>query len=397
LNKVDPDNYCAAIRKLKLRLPGAGKARFFNFAPIDAGRLESETVEQIFFLGSYYAHCIRNQFFEIDGFKFVLSNGFLASHAYNLALLWMTSEGDQRMVRLRHNFKKFYAECALFQRNCLIGRALLIETLAYEQGVMQPIFAEKATDAFLNKKANMLASIMSDILNSHELCHFFIKRSPSTWEKEIGELYDGALGETYKNLRNTGDITNSIELMCDGYGAYSIWNAESSYQVEIPNLLTRLRLCAFGFLCFGELLSLQISAWYGAKQSAEEDLNINLASDKRTKAQFSIFRGRDAAMDRRVANILVLLEGEATKRGMSLYGEDSYFSLPHNSHQILREAFESFDDLTKNELAGLDGTDVGRRGIAQLLAESLHNHPLGVEHLLWRSKQFAVGGAALDP
>jgi hypothetical protein len=35
--------------------------------------------------------------------------------------------------------------------------------------------------------------------------------------------------------------------------------------------------------------------------------------------------------------------------------------------------------------------------MAQLLAESLHGHDKGAEHLLWRSKRFFQGGKDIDP
>jgi len=87
-------------------------------------------------------------------------------------------------------------------------------------------------------------------------------------------------------------------------------------------------------------------------------------------------------------------QGQGTAR---LYGDDGAFPLPESTRAELLSAFDRFGDLIEPVGAGMTGTDIHRRGLAQLVAESLHGHPSGAEFLLWRSKRFSVGGEPIDP
>lgn len=380
----------------KARLPGGNRSRFIAFAEVNA----STDSSQSFHYGSYYAHCIGNAFFHEKGFDFILSNGFLASHAYNLALVLLHYRGsaDGKMARaLAHNFKKFYAECALFKRNCLIGRALLIETLAYEQDLMIPVFAAAEADAALATRARLTANVMSSLLSGHELSHYFQRQSPDEWIKEFGSLYGGTLGHRYEEAAAQGHADSAVELVCDAVGAFTVWRPESDYSAEIPDHVSRLRICALGFLCFGELLSLQRSAWTCADRSVEDEAAISLGSELRPQDAFSLWRNRDKEMDERVATIIDLLEQEAERLGGSLFDHDDWIPLDQNTKALLQTAYDSFDDILEEPVAGLSGTTLQRRQMAQLIAESLHGHPHGADHLLWRSKRFTVGGQPVDP
>src|SRR5690349_12895076 len=95
---------------------------------------------------SLYEHAITNSFEPVRGHLFMVSNGFVTSYVYNLALVWLWyAQGGEALqprldAALRHNFKKFFAECTLARCNCLVARGLLIETLTFEQDLMRPIF-----------------------------------------------------------------------------------------------------------------------------------------------------------------------------------------------------------------------------------------------------------------
>ena len=82
--------------------------------------------------------------------------------------------------------------------------------------------------------------------------------------------------------------------------------------------------------------------------------------------------------------------------GLQMYGSDGIFPLQRERLQLLDAAFFGF---AENGVSGgvHSGTDGTGRGIMQLMAEALSGHDLGVEHLLWRSKQFSVGGQQVDP
>ena len=155
------------------------RARFFQTSEVAAGRLSTEHEDQAFQYVALYEHRIGISVRPIGDHVFIISNGFLTSHAYNLALTWLwryRAPGPERAglgAALRHNYKKFFAECVLAHENRLIGRALLIETLMYEQDLMQPMFDAVAADPGLGQIASEIAQLMSSLAAQHELTHYW--------------------------------------------------------------------------------------------------------------------------------------------------------------------------------------------------------------------------------
>lgn len=392
----DPGPAAEAARALiRAKLAHEGDARYLEFAPIDQVPEQPGTLHY----GSVYMHRIGNQLHRFRDATFIISNTFLSSHAYNLGLVMLVYRNDpaQQAAALRSNFKKFYAECALGASNCLIGRALLIETLMYEQDLAREIFSAVEQDSVLAEQGRVLVDVMSTMLNIHELTHHFERNPSAEWQQDVAALYGGALAKARAKMLASGHADDAIELVCDAVGAWQVWNDKTGIGDRVPSLVTRLRLCAFGFLCFGELASLQRSAHLLAARAAEEDAAISLGADKRTPGTFTIWRDRDAGMDRRVAAIVGLLQAEAERQGTVLFAHDPDFPLLPETPAMLRDAFDRFDEAASDNPPGLTGTDLARRGLAQLLAESLHHHPEGAAHLLWRSKRFTQSGMPLDP
>jgi hypothetical protein len=60
---------------------------------------------------------------------------------------------------LAHNFKKFFAEQIYRQTNRIPSRALLLETLLYEQEMMVGVFAAKERDSRLSADADAASSL----------------------------------------------------------------------------------------------------------------------------------------------------------------------------------------------------------------------------------------------
>lgn len=391
-----PLDLAVAVGRLKLKLPTGYRLLQVGDDAIPTGQADGLPLHYV----SLYAHIFGLSLVEAGGRLFIISNGFLASHAYNLALVMLHhgARGEAALLTaLRHNFKKIYAECALYRGNCLIGRALLIETIAYEQDVMRPLFAAAASDPALGARARIISNVMAAIVGGHELGHYFERLDPAGWLDELAMLGDGSLARLVVQRQQSVAGKLAIETACDGVGAWSVWRADSDYAEAVPDQIDRLRLCAFAFLCFGELFSLQRSAWFAADQAKTEDQAIALGSERRTALQFSLPRGRDAAMDDRVGAMLGYFEAEAAKLGGALYGDDGFFPLRRGDAGVLRQAFETFDALAEDDPPGLGGTDLHRRGLAQMMGEALHGHPGGATHLLWRSKRFLQGGQDIDP
>ena len=92
-----------------------------------------------------------------------------------------------------------------------------------------------------------------------------------------------------------------------------------------------------------------------------------------------------------------MLNTHLTRAGNALFGQEGAFPVPESTGVQLRNAFERFADVIEPPDGGMTGTNLQRRRLAQLVAESLHEHPRGAEFLLWRSKRFNVGGKDVDP
>lgn len=68
----------------------------------------------------------------------IINNTYLASFAYNVFLCCLYHPGlpwaaPATTALLKHNFKKFFAEQLLYFRNNIFSRAVLLETLLFEQ------------------------------------------------------------------------------------------------------------------------------------------------------------------------------------------------------------------------------------------------------------------------
>jgi|SRR5208282_5369205 len=87
--------------------------------------------------------------------RVMIQNTYIASFAYNLFLCWLSAHKNpssrESLDRLlAHNFKKFFAEQIYRQTSRVPSRALLLETLLYEQAMMVHIFAAKERDPKLS-------------------------------------------------------------------------------------------------------------------------------------------------------------------------------------------------------------------------------------------------------
>ena len=385
-----------ALQRLKCLHP---HARMWGHGEVEAGRVQGEDVAQCFILVSMYEHDITEHFRTLGSHRFIIANGFLASHAYNLALVWLSDARDRtlRRARLRSNFKKFYAETLLHARDVMIGRALLLETLAYEQGLMRPIFDAAAADTALAARARTAGSAMTDLAQHHELGHYFHARAPAELEAELAVFLDGCLHAELETLRTQYAHHHVEEVMCDGVAAQlGILGDDASGRSD-AELTARLRRTAFGFQAFYRLMDLRACARITAQQSPDDLVAVALGSEIRPKdaPPYSIGRHPDVAV--RVQAMQRMLTAFAQRRGLALYGEDGEFPLTSEAWEDLDAAFESFADVAPDDTPPHMGCDAQGRNLMRLVAESLSQHPSGTEHLLWRSKRFIKGEAAIDP
>jgi hypothetical protein len=384
-----------ALERLKRLHP---HARMWGHEEVEAGRVEGENETQSFIAIFLYEHDITEHFRPLGGYKFIITNGFLSSHAYNLALVWLQGQGDRglRRARLRHNFKKFYAETMLYARDVMLGRSLLLETLAYEQELMAPIFDAAKADPNLGERASTLASAMTGLAQHHELGHYFKGRSPAEFASEESRLLDGCLEPIVAQLRKQYAERHVEEVICDGLAAHvGILGADQKPSSD-AELTARLRCTVFGLQVFFHLMNLRHSALATATEHPDDRVAIDLGSEIRPKDQPAYSTGHEPEVQLRAEAISQVLKAFAQQRNLPLYGDDGDFPLLPEAWEDLDHAFEHFGDEAPPGTPSHLGCDARGRGIMRLVAEALAHHPGGTEHLLWRSKKFTRGSTPVD-
>jgi hypothetical protein len=274
---------------------------------------------------------------------------------------------------------------------------MLLETLIYEEALMKPIFDAIARDESLGKLAADIASTTTRLASLHELSHLFLRRSRAEFEPTARAAFQGLTGESVDGVRARFGPDLAEETLCDAFAAHH-GVTSPDFPLAGYDPVARARITAFSFLVFSDLIALEASAIATAEGSELEDAAlIDLASEKRPKAPATFKVGRLPSADVRATEMVGLLEAHAQRGGHALLGEEGVFPLPRSSRADLLAAFERFGDLIEPMDGGMTGTDAHRRGLAQLVAESLHGHPDGADFLLWRSKRFSVGGTPVDP
>ena len=391
-----PPDLVKAIDRLKSLHP---TARMWNHGEVDAGRLQSEDAEQSFILVSLYEHDITEHFRALGGYRFIISNGFLSSHAYNLALVWLQGQDNRelRRVRFRHNFKKFFAEVMLHRRDTMLGRALLLETLAYEQELMAPIFDAAKSNPQIEAAANLLASSMTGLAQHHELGHYFFARSRDEFMIEASKILDGVPMQVLQVSGASVEDIEPEEILCDAVAAHIGIFAPGANENIASDLQGNLRRTLFGLQAFYRLMNIRASALATAAESPSDDEVVSLGSEFRSPFRPVYAIGRSNQVEFRSRSIIRILEEFASRRGISIYGCEGGFPL---SVEIWDDFDHAFENCLEEAPAGTpahQGCDSRGRGVMRMVAEALSFHPRGIQHLLWRSKTFKLGGQYIDP
>ncbi|MDP9190697.1 MAG: hypothetical protein M3P06_03235 [Acidobacteriota bacterium] len=284
----------------------------------------------------------------------------------------------------------------LHARDAMLGRSLLLETLAYEQELMAPIFDAAKADPNLNERAHTLASAMTGLAQHHELGHYFQGRSPAEFASEVSKLLDGCLAPVVADLRQQYAERHVEEVICDSLAAHvGIHGVDQSPSPD-DELTARLRRTTFGLQVFYRLMDLRDSARVTATEYPDDRVAIDLGSEIRPKDQPVYSVGHQPEAQLRAAAITQVLEAFAKQRGFPLYGDDGGFPLSPDAWEDLDHAFEHFGDEAPTGTPSHLGCDARGRGIMRLVAEALSHHPSGTEHLLWRSKTFTLGSTPVD-
>jgi hypothetical protein len=314
----------------------------------------------------------------------------LGSFAYNLLTCWLQTHTQNLQIEarearlsqlLRHNFKKFYAEQLLRRLNNCFSRAILLETLLFEQQMMIPVFAARETDALLDARVTAAASLMTGLTANHEIGHYFCENYDGFWS-EFLVSQPPALCQWFEQRCITYPHSFVDELKCDWIAWHSILQQPSSAlsREEI------LRGIVFGFAAFAVLYSLDKSAVATTDEQSKRPDGVDLRSLKKHHHDETYIVGRDLDFMERAAVVRELASLYAAEEGLTLFTDETTFPLPAD---ILERLLDNLDMI-------MDSYDSNARSMSMLVAESLHGHSLGTEYLYLRSKVFASNRAELS-
>jgi hypothetical protein len=310
----------------------------------------------------------------------MIQNTYIASFAYNLFLCWLGHHRNGAEIApidslLAHNFKKFFAEQIYRQTNRIPSRALLLETLLYEQAMMVDVFALKEREAKLSADADAAAGLMSFALSMHELGHYYLATQPATWAALI-EYAQGAIGPLYERAMRQRGPEFAVEFQCD---AYAVVGCFRQYEAHAGPAFA-LRAITFAFAAYAAMYSAAATAaatarlWDAGPAEQVDFLDIAPMPDVEHDTEWAF----DAPFLARAGLVGELCAALATARGMALYGDDDPFPLPST---IVK-------DLTGYVGKVFDCADVNARRMSNLVAQAMTGHDQGMEYLYLRRPTF---------
>jgi hypothetical protein len=335
-----------------------------------------------FHYASLYDEDIDLQFMSTPLGPMLIDNTYLGSFAYNLLTCWLqvhrqpgTAEEAQALLssRLKHNFKKFYAEQLLRRLNNCFTRAIFLETLLYEQQIMIPVFAARQTDAALDARITAAARLMTGLCANHELGHHFCDPPGDFWAEFLA-AQPAAQQEWYQRKLAHYPPAFISELKCDWIACHSLLHVP-------PEALTRvevIRGIVFGFASFAVLYSLDKSAQATTTAQATIRDEVDLRSIAKRNYNQTYVLGQDLDFIERAKLIQELAILIARDEGIPLFTTEGEFPLPRD---LLPQLLTCMDTL-------MDTTDPNARAMSMLVAESLHGHEAGTNYLYLRSKVF---------
>jgi hypothetical protein len=312
--------------------------------------------------------------------RVMVQNTYIASFAYNIFLCWLLchkvpteAAGLDRL--LAHNFKKFFAEQIYRRANLIPARALLLETLLYEQAMMVPVFAAKDADPALSADADAGAGLMSLALSLHELGHFYLETKPHLWPELVAAEPD-TVGALYADIAATRPPDFVVEFQCD---AFAVIGCLRQYEDHAGPLFALHGLC-FAFAAYAAMYAESATATATAalwKAGPPEQVDFSdIAPMPYVEHDVKFVIERDFLAR---ARLVVDLCGRlAAQRGLTLFGAGAPFPLPPTI----------VDDLMAYVGRVFDCADENARRMSNLVAQALHGHDDGMEYLYLRSKTF---------
>lgn len=355
------------------------RARFVSVSHTDEFMPKEEEIGAGFSYVSLYDEDIASNVIRTSNGIILIDNSYLSSFAYNLALSrvytvsMQEDTGPQEDRLLRYNLKKFYGEQLFAKHNNSFSRAVLLETLLYEEKHMRPVFANIKENADLQSAASILSQIMASLVVNHEMGHYYLDHSPEICDPvflknklAVTPILDFAEAEYGKPF--------ATEVKCDIIAVYSVLHLHK----KKSGLLFCLRSIAFGFAAFAATSSLAKSAAYTAASHRKIQEDIDLTSIKKTHIDFDYAIGKDLDFVERAKLVIRLCANIAEVNGSNLFNTDADFPLQEN---ILDNMLNSMEQV-------MDNADPVEREMALLVSQGFHGHPDGMNYLYLRSKVY---------
>lgn len=309
----------------------------------------------------------------------IVDNSYLPSFAYNLALSWIFTYGQENIdnakknILVKNNFKKFFAEQLLSRHNNSFSRAIFLETLLYEEREMRPVFLAAAEQPAVKGTAELLSQIMSSLVVNHELGHIFLEKAGVDWPSLYGENFD-IISKTIQFAEEAHGNDFATELKCDLIALFSTIDLHQKQK----GIIFCLRSVAFGFAVFALMGSLTKSAEYTANLHKKIVEQIDLKSIKKNHVEFDYGIGPFLDMIERANMVIQICHELAVLNDCSLFGVDGEFSLHQGFFEELQFTMETI----------MSTDDIPARELSLMVAQAFDGHPDGINYLYLRSKVF---------
>ncbi len=340
---------------------------------------EAEIGEGFYTANLYDENIDSNMITTRDG-RVMIQNTYIASFAYNLFLCWLGCHRRPAAIAPRdrllgHNFKKFFAEQIYRKANRIPARALLLETLLYEQTMMVDVFALKDKEPRLSADADAAAGLMSFALSMHELGHYYLATKPELWP-ELAASEPDTIGPLYDRVVRKHEAEFAVEFQCD---VHAVIGCLRQYEAH-GGAAFALRAIVFAFAAYAAMYSaVATAAATAALWNAEPEEQIDfLDIAPMPYVEHDTAWAIDRPFLARALLVAELCAGLAAKRGIALFGDDDPFPLPATI----------VPDLSAYVGKVFDCADANARRLSNLVAQAMTGHDQGMEYLYLRSKVF---------
>jgi hypothetical protein len=317
--------------------------------------------------------------------RILVQNTYVASFAYSMFLCWLYAHRHKGAGisatdldgLLAHNMKKFFAEQIYRATYRVPSRALLLETLLFEQQCMIPIFAEKNADTRLAADADWGAGLMAFVTTMHEMGHFYLAVKPAMWD-ELATLEPNAIGAMFERVANQSPLALATEFQCDVYAVVACLRQYG----EQGGVEMALRGVVFAYAAYAAMYSAVATAQATAAlwdKTSEETIDFQSIAPM-PHVDYPFEWAFDSDFIRRAQLVTELCGRLAELRGVSLFGDNGPFSLPADINKKLLGYLEKV----------FDCSDDNARKMSNLVAQAMSGHDEGMEYLYLRSKTFST-------